>query len=76
MTIPIHQDYLHCPKCENIMLLRSDSHNPLPSGTVAGTATPAVNSTGTFNTSQIWYEYYCPICGETITSFVLYKQPN
>jgi hypothetical protein len=60
--------YLNCPKCGTIMHLRNDNNSILPSG---GTAT---NSTGTFNTGSIWYEYYCPKCEETHNSFIRYQQ--
>ncbi len=75
-TMFTNSNYLYCPKCEGLMRLRSDHSFPLPSGNAAGTATQLVNSTGTVNSNQTWYEYYCPNCGNTISSLIRYNEPD
>jgi len=67
---PTDPMYLNCSNCETLMRLRNDNNSILPSG---GTAT---NSTGTFNTGTIWYEYYCPNCGNTHSSLIRYQEPE
>ncbi len=71
--MPTNPIYLHCSKCEAVMRLRNNYNSPIPSGS---TATTFVNSTGTVNSSQIWYEYYCPNCGHVINSLVQYQEPD
>lgn len=58
------------------MRLQKNYDSPVPSGTTAGTATPLVNSTNTFNSNQIWYVYYCPNCGYTTTTYHQFQEPE
>jgi len=75
--LPTNPEYLLYPKCNNIMRLQNDADESLVVGSGSGgTATAWVNSTGTINSSQIWYIYYCLSCGETAHSPYRFQEPE